>query len=207
MQNKPKFDDLNFYQIKKQNLWDDGYVVVTEEDIPFSSQEWLDIKDIIAKLKYETDAYGDSGEPMELEYFRIKESYKPQIYHERLWELLTSEKIFCLYKGLTGLQDPYLDRCQIHKLKEAGYLGRHYDIAQHPQYQYTFIFFLEDDYDGGELLFYKEETPIPLRPKARSLVVNCSRIAHEISLVKRGTRTTLCCFFSEGKPLPKAAQA
>lgn len=203
MQNKVKDNNLDFYHL---NLLQNGYALLTEEDLPFTSQEWEKIGNIIPTLKYETAPYGDSGEPMELEYFRIKKSYQPEIYHGELWKFFTSEKIIHLYQGITGLKDLYLDRCQIHKLKKGGYLGRHEDIAEHPQYKYTCIYFLDENYDGGELVFHPENaSPISIKPPSKSLIIVNSTIAHEINTVTHGNRTSLCCFFSERKPLPKVA--
>lgn len=190
---------------KRHDLKQQGFVLIENEDIPFSQQDWEDIERELERFDYQTTTRGETGEATGgVRYFRIKVSYLPDIYSLKIWSLLNKPEMKLLYDQIMELNEPFIDRCQVHEFSQDGFLGKHIDVQGHQDYDYTAIIYLNDDYEGGEFYIYNnEENPALLKPPKHSLIITSCHIAHEVKVVREGKRKTLCSFFSDGKCYPK----
>lgn len=61
----------------------------------------------------------------------------------------------------------------------------------------SFVIFLNDDFEGGELEFKSEETSnFQVKPKKNTAVVIKDKMKHKVNRVLSGNRYTLVCFLS-----------
>ena len=68
-----------------------------------------------------------------------------------------------------------------------------YGVPLRPKY--TSLLYFNDNYEGGELAFPKEN--ISIKPKAGSIIVFPSFFVHEVKLLKNGTRYLTSCYLYE----------
>jgi hypothetical protein len=192
------------YATKRQEYLTQGYTILTQDELPLSEADWLQIEKAHANLAYLRAAVAETGEATSnLDYFRIKVSYKPEIYNEEIWAPINTPEMYDLYKAITGLHEPYMDRCQAHIYRQNGSLGRHSDISVYRDYLCTALIAISDDYEDGEFIIYNsEESPAYTKPKARSFLLTDSSIDHEVNTVKSGERKNICFFLSEGVCTP-----
>jgi hypothetical protein len=72
-------------------------------------------------------------------------------------------------------------------------IGRHSDEVGHPEIRYGCVIYLNDDYEGGEIVY--PDLDIEIKPKANSLVLHPGNVDHLVNPVKPGkTRYMLTTF-------------
>jgi hypothetical protein len=195
----------DLYAIKRHEYVTQGYTIITEDELPLTKSDWDVIEAAHKNLDYLIASVAETGEETaQVKYFRIKKSYLPEIYQQEIWDVLNTPAMYDLYKTVSGLNEPYMDRCQAHIYMENGFLGRHSDISVYKFYHCTSILMLNDDYEGGEFVIYNnEESPARTKAPARSLLLTDSRIDHSVELITKGDRKNVCFFFSEGVCQPE----
>lgn len=90
-------------------------------------------------------------------------------------------------------------------LEQKYFCIRRYDVGSvmfpHEDYgvplrpKYTGLLYFNDNYEGGELAFPKEN--ISIKPKAGSIIIFPSFFVHEVKLLKNGTRYLTSCYLYE----------
>ncbi|MGA1100832.1 2OG-Fe(II) oxygenase [Alphaproteobacteria bacterium LSUCC0684] len=146
---------------------------------------------------------GDAGEPNDVyvgrvkidragEWSRIVPGAAPMAIIEIL---LTKHHIFTDLFGY----DMHLRRCQVNRLGEGAFIGRHLDAVSNPTYHAAVVIQLSKDYDGGEFAIYPEGAKKPIVKKTGygDVVVTRCDVEHEVFRVKGGQRISLVYFYSE----------
>lgn len=197
----PRIDLADLYKSKHEEFVSLGYTILNEDELPLTEDEWQAIEKRHAELAYKEAVVTETGEDISnVIYFRIKMSRKPEIHCETIWNALNTDELYDVYKAVSGMNNPYMDRCQAHVYMKNGFLARHSDIELYPEYGCALIMFLSDNYEGGEFVVYKsEENPAILKPKKRSLLLTNPIYEHSVNLIESGERKNICFFFSEGK--------
>lgn len=82
----------------------------------------------------------------------------------------------------------------IHRFKsDFTTIGKHTDEVGHPEIKYGAVIYLNDDYEGGEIVY--PDLDLVIKPKSKSLVIHPGNIAHLVNDVKPGkTRYMLTTF-------------
>ena len=153
------------------------------------------------EFNYEKSAYSthSSGKVVKLERVSsvdcwIKKRYK---FYTRLKE--TYEKVIKLYQeDFTDFTVQRHTDFRISKYSKSCFMSKHIDLIHHShgqQYGYpqvTVLLFLNDDYEGGEIVIADNI----YKPPAGSGIVFPSNFMypHEVSLVKEGTRYSVTCW-------------
>lgn len=199
-------DDL--WKSKSQELVENGYVSLTEDDLPFSSQDWETIIKTYNELDFHWVQAAETGEELKnYECFRIKKAYLPEIYNSTLWELFNSQFMCELYNSLLPLKTPWFERFQAHRIHPGGFHSKHPDDCTYKEYLYTMLIHPEDDYEGGEFNIYIDENnPIVIRPLPRSILIFKSSIVHSVDVVTAGIRKSIIGVFTEGKCYPRIVE-
>jgi hypothetical protein len=66
--------------------------------------------------------------------------------------------------------------------KKNSYKGLHDDAGDNPDLKYGMIYYINDNYEGGEI--YYPELNLKIKPKANSLVIHPSNLLHEVFEIK-----------------------
>jgi len=101
---------------------------------------------------------------------------------EKLEELYGEKEIYCGYTHLVRWPDGMA-------------LNMHRDFS----YQvYTAVLYLNDGYEGGELLFYRPKKPMKIAPEKGMLVIfpNPNHTLHGVAEIKGGDRYTMPMWFT-----------
>jgi hypothetical protein len=72
-------------------------------------------------------------------------------------------------------------------------IGRHSDEIGHPEIRYGAVLYLNDDYEGGEIVY--PDLNLSIKPKSKSLVIHPGNVDHLVNDIKPGkTRYMLTTF-------------
>ena len=80
----------------------------------------------------------------------------------------------------------------IHKTDKDSFWEEHSDNSGSPNTQYGVVIYLNDNFEGGELLY--TETNTKIRPEAGMLVCHSGDMVHKVLEVVSGNRYTLTSF-------------
>lgn len=187
-------------QTNRDEYINNGYTILTEQELPISQEDWQVIEAEHASLDYKPGVKAATGEEVRnVKYFRIKVSFLPEIHNQKIWSILNSQKMYDIYKTIGYISNPHMDCCQAHIYGQNGLLGKHRDRDTAGSYECAGIMMLNDDYDGNEFVIFNNEiNPATLKPPARSLVLTATDIPHQVNIVKDGDRRNICFFLSDG---------
>lgn len=188
--------------MSQQVIQAEGAAIYAFEDTPFTKAEWAQIATHFDEKNtaYESIGMGDTDETLKLHVLRVKQRQKP--YNDTALErLFTSEKVTDFLRKATGMQRPFIDRLQGHIYNEGGFIAYHVDQKSCPEYLYTLVLMLNHDYDGGEFVVqHPRKGGVPFKAPKHSLTVTSCAFGHEVKMVTRGTRHTVCIFLKEADP-------
>jgi len=173
MNAQPSFD------IKQQ-----ATLLFANEEIPFTSEEWQQLAELLSKSEYQHVVGGDAEESHSVWVSR---------YVNDIESIVISSKMRTFYKKFTGTDQLCLRRCQANRLEQGDYIGEHKDQDSSPDYLATIVFHFNDDYVGG---YFQTSNQQQYKPKSKTALVNNCSVVHQVTKVESGVRLTLACFLS-----------
>jgi len=193
------FNKSKFYLQKNK------YLLIPKENIPFTKEEWerLNFFTEEQNLPYSKVNKGDTHEAVSANVFRIKLAGNDSILHEDLMNILGSSKMLNFYRKIANNDQLIIDRCQAHLYKENDFISRHIDRESYSGYLYSILLAISEDFTGGEIILYGENTADKFAIPYQSILFADSNIPHEVLPVKSGVRKTIALFLMEAGT-PKA---
>jgi hypothetical protein len=189
---------------KKKEFIQNGATTILKHESIYSDSDWQNIRDIVfhSDLPVETVHIGDVGEPNKVDVARFvidKEipSFVNKKYSEPLIDILYSEHKQEFFKSFLEKENLYLRRCQLNKLEKGGFIGKHLDCDSNPDYIAAIILHFDEDFEGGEFIYYPNDNPSRVKTSKESVIISSCLIEHEVKKVEGGKRATLVFFLSE----------
>lgn len=136
------------------------------------------------------------------------QKWKPQNENTGIF-ILKSENhkiLIDINKRVSGLFDKELHTQiirMIHKTNSDSFWEEHSDNAGGEEIKYGVVLYLNEDFEGGELVY--PELDLEIKPKKGMLVYHLGSEKHRVSKVISGDRYTLTSFIRENKPRHKKA--
>tara|TARA_R100001443_G_scaffold114385_2_gene130327 strand:+ start:3979 stop:4542 length:564 start_codon:yes stop_codon:yes gene_type:complete len=125
--------------------------------------------------------------------------------HDLLYKKLifnTCDKAIKKYQTIfTSLQNLRLESINLLKYKKGNFYKKHTDAFYQVNRQLSFIINLNNDYEGGELIFYypynqKPYSKVELQTGDLIMFPSNFMYPHSIQPIKSGTRYSIVCWFS-----------
>ena len=177
----------------------EGYEFFDLDKIPFTSSEWSRLTQLMdEKQALFTRVYvGDTTEASSLSVLRVKNPDNANILHQELMNLVGSKKMIDFYRKICKNENLVIDRCQAHIYKEGDFISYHVDRESYSGYLYSLLFYISDDYAGGEMVMYIDGKACKFNIPKGTLLLADSSIPHEVLPVKSGVRKTVAVFLME----------
>lgn len=185
-------------------------IAIFEDNEVFSNEEIFQLTKLCKTLPEEHIIVGDAGEKNDVYVGRIiidLGGELPKVVNAPI----STEILKILKSKQTFFDDLFQEkmvirRCQVNRLVENSFIGRHLDAASNPSYHVAVVVQLSKSYEGGEFVIYPQDKPdIISKTKFGDVVVTRSDIEHSVSPVKSGERTSLVYFYSKNtKENPRA---
>jgi hypothetical protein len=176
-------------------------LMFNEQQVPLDREEWSRLAEIMAQSDYQHIIGGDAEESHSVWVSRYyndvvtPEALSP--YSEAVKAIVMSSKMRRFYKRFTGTDKLCLRRCQANRLDPGDYIGVHRDQDSSPDYFATVVFHFDSRYNGGYFETLPDnDTPISVKPRAYTALVNNCSVPHQVTPVNDGSRLTLACFLS-----------
>lgn len=99
------------------------------------------------------------------------------------------------------VDDILINRVLYQVLRKGDELGYHTDgyggVDKYGVIGYSALLYLTDDYEGGEILFYDDDTPVSYKPKAGTLIYfkGDENYPHQVNKIISGERSNIILFF------------
>lgn len=179
-----------------------GSALVPTELVPLTELEWQQLDGLMLEVNYEKVVGGDTGDSHSVWVGRfVNDEIRPMPLSELttpLVALIMSEKMQQWYGFFVTDEKLCLRRCQANVMKTGDFIGYHIDQDTTPDYTATFVFLLNDDFEGGEFVTYHMDSdPNHYRSKKYNVLVNRGDLPHEVTPVTSGCRRSLACFLSK----------
>ncbi len=185
----------------KNKFDNSGYIYFEDGASLFSEEALEDINSLVLheENKWEYIEVGDADENNSVYVTRFMTDVEfPKVVNParayKLISLLMSEKVIELCEELLGCNDLYIRRCQANRMAEDAFVGRHLDVDSNPDYEISIVIQLGEHFEGGNMLFYKDDSPRKISPNYRSIIIADSKVEHEVTKVTKGSRTSLVYF-------------
>ena len=184
-----------------EELHTSGKVVIKADELPWNQTELDLIKEKTSpkNITYTRNEYGDTGEKNPVSYFRLLHPTIPEIHLPECLSLIRNDKTKKFLLSLTGLSDFTIDRCQAHFYQKGDFIALHNDSKSCPEYLYTVILLLNDDYVGGEFVMIQGSHTYTLKPEKFSLIVANSSFSHEVKEINEGVRHAFVFFLRKSE--------
>ena len=179
-----------------------GSALVAAADIPLDADAWQTLRALVEKVNYEKVVGGDTGDQHSVWVGRfINDVEQPQALSEHtqaLLDIIMSDSMQNWYQQFMDCAEPLcLRRCQANKMLPGDFIGYHIDQDTTPDYDVTFIYQLDDQYQGGQfVVHHPAHGSESFHGPCNSIMVNRGDLPHEVKPVLSGCRRTLACFLS-----------
>lgn len=191
----------DFSDIKKQ-VDATGAAIVNASGALLSGPGWAAVEELCTQVPLEPVSVGDVGEMHALKVGRLVEDGAVRtIPHPdllaRLQEILQSSSLQKLFQALLDQEKYYFPRLQLNVMEKGQYVGCHVDSDSNPDYDYSVVLQLGENFSGGAFVTHPENNDSQIfEPSYRSAVICRGDVAHEVAPVTAGTRTSLVFFLS-----------
>jgi len=182
-----------------------GAIIFEEESGFFSKEEWetLEKLGLESGMPYETVHIGDAGEPNLVEVGRLMTDVeKPEIANailsQPMLDILSAPSRMALFSDLTDIENLFVRRAQINKMRDGSFIGRHIDQDSNPDYGISIVLQFGQEFSGGDFVIQLPDgQSTSITPSFRSVTITRCDYAHEVKRVKSGVRTSLVYFVSD----------
>jgi len=190
----------------REVLHNDGVVLLRAGEYPYSAEEIDELIALCLKLPHPNGI----GEENRLAVGRIlvdpvdiargKRGYEPAKVEapeiaQMILDVVASEKAMAFWADCFGQEEVTVRRAQTNFLYEGDEVGWHNDHEANPQYRFSIVIGLTDDYTGGE--FVAQITPEDerrFRVNRGDVLVARAELQHAVSVVESGKRMSLVLF-------------
>ncbi len=186
----------------REELLSSGKVIVNEKFLPWNQSELKLIEERTSpkNIVYSRTEYGDTGERNPVSYFRLLHPEIQETFLPECLKLIRNKETKAFFLSLTGLSDFTIDRCKVHLYQKGDFIALHNDNESCPEYLYTVILLLSEDYIGGELIVKKDSCYYSLKPEMFSMIVINSFLSHEVKEIFAGLRRAFVFFLRKVEP-------
>ena len=194
---KEKTMDIFFKDLHSQ-LISEGTVVIPQEKIPFSPEEWQTLDTIVDNEEYESVVQGDTYEATSVKVFRIKRAGEDNNRNQHVMDILNSSPFKSKIAKIMNARDYILDRCQYNVYQQGDFVATHKDTDSCFKHHFACMIYLSSKFEGGALCVYNPNRDLPYlyQPKPNSLILTRCDFPHEVKHVTQGLRKTIVCFLS-----------
>ncbi|GGN22837.1 hypothetical protein FHR83_005611 [Actinoplanes campanulatus] len=190
----------------KELLRDEGVVLLREGDHPYSPEE---INDLIA-LCQKLPRPGGIGQENRLGVGRIlvdpvdiargERGYAPATVEapeiaQLILDIVASERAMAYWADCFGQEEVIVRRAQTNFLHQGDQVGWHDDHEANPEYMFSIVVGLTDEYTGGE--FLAQITPDDqrrFRVNRGDVLIARAALQHAVDVVESGQRISLVLF-------------
>ncbi|XUY29526.1 2OG-Fe(II) oxygenase [Agrobacterium sp. rho-8.1] len=184
-------------------LADTGTAMFSPEII-FTPEELQRIDTAQSQLPEEKVLIGDAGEPNLLHVRRIVVDLAGELprrvnspHSDAILAILDDESRRDFFRRLLG-KEKHLRRCQINRMTQGSFIGRHVDRDSNPDYDVAVVVQLGKSFSGGEFVVHPAESePTVFRPEYGTVLVSRCEVPHEVLTVNSNERTSLVFFLSD----------
>jgi hypothetical protein len=168
----------------------------------FEEVELCELNALCRKLPEEVVTLGDAGELNSLYVGRFMldiAGERPTLvnrpHSDHLLQILNGKKVSGLFKSILG-QSHYIRRCQVNRMLEGAFIGRHLDIDSNPDYVISVVVQLSRYFRGGEFMVYHDdERVISVASGYGTVTISCCDKPHEVMKVTAHERLSLVYFY------------
>ncbi|MBN9343600.1 MAG: hypothetical protein BGN93_08260 [Acinetobacter sp. 39-4] len=173
-------------------------ILINEEELPFTINEWQALEKIVNKAEYEAPKKGDTDETLSLKVMRAKKAGDPTNYNKPLLKLLLKPELCHYLQHRLEMKNYFIDRVQIHHYQEGDFISMHCDNDSCPDYKFSLILHMTEEYEGGEFRVRDKNNNIKsFKVPKHTLLVTSSALSHEVTRVTSGERKVIVWFISE----------
>jgi hypothetical protein len=187
-------------------LHNEGVVLLRAGEYPYSAEETDEVIVLCSKLPH-PDGIGDENrlgvgrilvDPVDIA--RGERGYEPAKVEapeiaQKILDIVASEKAMAFWADCFGQEEVTVRRAQTNFLHKGNEVGWHNDHEANPQYRFSIVIGLTDDYTGGE--FVARVTPEDerrFRVNRGDVLVAKAELQHAVSVVESGRRMSLVLF-------------
>lgn len=172
----------------------------------YTDEDWRQINAIInhPDLPWEKILIGDADERNDLLVGRFMTDIDIPRYvntplSNRLEDVVCNAALWNFFSELFGGEAFYLRRMQVNKMREDSFIGLHLDIDSNPDYLYSIVLQLGQNFSGGEFTVYNSGGIVSdkIQPALGSVIISDCTFAHEVNTVLKGDRISLVFFVSK----------
>jgi len=182
----------------------EGIAIYQGDTSPIGQIEWERLEFIInnENLKVEVIPTDDNASEIKVARFIVEKGNMPSFveknYAEEVFQIVGSSEFIAFLEKATGIKKLAIVRCQGNYLFKNGYIGIHSDNEHYPHYRLSVLLHFDNDYEGGEFVYYKG-------PRFERKVCNLSKntvvillgtVPHEVLKVRSGKRRTIVLFLT-----------
>ncbi|MCU1751842.1 2OG-Fe(II) oxygenase [Pseudomonas sp. 6D_7.1_Bac1] len=188
------------------DLKKNGVAYIQPGNLFYTDEDWQQINAIInhQDLPWEKILIGDADERNDLLVARFMTDIDIPRYvntplSTQLKGVVCNEAIWNFFSELLDGEDFYLRRMQVNKMREDSFIGRHLDIDSNPDYLYSVVLQLGQNFSGGEFTVYNSSGVVSdkIQPALGSVIISDCTFAHEVNTVLQGDRISLVFFVSK----------
>lgn len=172
----------------------------------YTDEDWRQINAIInhPDLPWEKILIGDADERNDLLVGRFMTDIDIPRYvntplSSRLEDIVCNDALWSFFSELFEGEAFYLRRMQVNKMREDSFIGLHLDIDSNPDYLYSIVLQLGQNFSGGEFTVYNSDGIVSdkIQPALGSVIISDCTFAHEVNTVLKGDRISLVFFVSK----------
>ncbi|TVT85184.1 2OG-Fe(II) oxygenase [Pseudomonas sp. H3(2019)] len=189
-----------------QDLKKNGVAYIEPGNRFYTDEDWQQINAIInhQDLPWEKILIGDADEKNDLLVARFMTDVDIPRYvntplSTQLKDVVCNEAIWGFFSELFGGEAFYLRRMQVNKMREDSFIGLHLDRDSNPDYLYSVVLQLGQNFSGGEFTVYNSDGVVSkkIQPALSSVIISDCNFRHEVNTVREGDRISLVFFVSK----------
>ncbi|MHC2332231.1 2OG-Fe(II) oxygenase [Bradyrhizobium sp. USDA 4454] len=182
-----------------------GTIVIGPQTL-FTLDELASINQLQAEIPEEEVRLGDAGDSHNVFVKRVRvdppgrsPSNVDGAAAGQIIDLLErKDRGFALKRILGASSDYVIRRCQLHRMPPGSFVGIHLDAESDPDFEYSVIVQLAQDFEGGEFVVYPSAYEQQVfRPPLGAVLITTCRLRHEVKPVSAGERRSLVYFCSK----------
>lgn len=172
----------------------------------FDKKELEELDAIQSGIPEEAVTNGDAGDTHDIYVRRImtdKTGEHPTVVNlpmsGEIIGMLSDDKRKRIFSAIFGSDSEYfIRRCQMNRMVKDSFIGLHLDAASNPDYEYSVIVQLGQDFKGGEFVVHADSDERQIfHPTYGTVLVTTCKLSHEVWRVLDGERNALVYFYSK----------